>query len=205
MAPLTIGLTGGIAAGKSEALAVFGRLGAQTLSSDAVVHELLGDETVRKRLVERWGEDVAPGGTVDRERVSAVVFERPQELAWLEGVLHPLVGQRIANWRSSLPAGSELAVVEVPLLFEAAMEDAFDATVAVVATDEVRRERGAPRGQDLLEERAARQLSQDEKAARADFVIRNDGSLAQLEERLARLADVLRERAPGRDRDPLQT
>jgi dephospho-CoA kinase len=205
MSPLTVGLTGGIAAGKSEALAAFGRLGAQTLSSDAVVHELLGDERVRERLVERWGEDVAPGGTVDRARVSAVVFERPEELAWLEGVLHPLVGQRVTDWRSSLPAGSELAVVEVPLLFEAAMEGAFDATVAVVAADEVRRERGAARGQDLLEERAARQLSQEEKAARADFVVRNDGSLEQLEERLSRLADELRATAAGRDRDPLQT
>ena len=67
--PLTIGLTGGIAAGKSEALAAFERLGAATISSDAVVHELLEREPLLPRLVERWGEEVAPGGEVDRNRI----------------------------------------------------------------------------------------------------------------------------------------
>jgi dephospho-CoA kinase len=202
---LKIGLTGGIAAGKSEALAAFERLGAATISSDAVVHELLGDQQVRERLVARWGAEIAPGGKVDRERVARVVFEQPQELAWLEGVLHPLVGERVAAWASSLSAETDLAVVEVPLLFEAAMADAFDATVAVVANDEVRRERAAARGHGLVDERAARQLRQEEKAARADHVIRNDGSLDELERRLAELAAELRREAAEHDRDPLQT
>jgi dephospho-CoA kinase len=203
--PLTIGLTGGIAAGKSEALAAFERLGAATMSSDAVVHELLGDQEVRERLIERWGPEIAPGGRVDRERVSRVVFERPGDLAWLESLLHPLVGDRIAAWISSLPARPEIAVVEVPLLFEAAMEAAFDATVAVVAPEEARRERAAARGQGLVSERAARQLRQEEKAARADHVIHNDGSLQQLEARLADLVAQLRRGAAEHDRDPLQT
>jgi dephospho-CoA kinase len=90
--PSLIGLTGGIAAGKSEALRILAELGAETISTDAVVHELLGSDVVRDRLVERWGAEVAPDGVVDRGRVGGIVFERPEELGWLESVLHPLVG-----------------------------------------------------------------------------------------------------------------
>jgi dephospho-CoA kinase len=202
--PLMIGLTGGIAAGKSEALSAFERLGAATISSDAVVHELLGDEQVRRSLVERWGEDVAPGGEVDRGRIGQIVFEQPEELEWLEGELHPRVGERILAWRQALPAGTEVAVVEVPLLFEVAMEGVFDATVAVVADEEIRRSRAEARGQALVEERAARQLRQDEKAARADHVIRNDGSLQQLEQELSSLLAELRPPAGDSRADPVQ-
>jgi dephospho-CoA kinase len=185
--PLLIGLTGGIAAGKSEALAAFGRLGAETISSDAVVHELLGSPEVRDRLVERWGEEVAPQGSVDRAGVGTIVFERPEELAWLEGVLHPLVGERIDAWRRALDAGTEFAVVEVPLLFETGMEAAFDTTVAVIAEDGVRGERAEARGQVLFEGRESRQLSQEEKASRTDHVVRNDGSVEDLERELSEL------------------
>jgi dephospho-CoA kinase len=187
MAPLLIGLTGGIAAGKSEALAALGRLGAETISSDAVVHELLGSEEMRDRLVERWGAQVAPGGAIDRTRVGEIVFERPDELAWLEAELHPRVGERIDAWRRSLDPATRFGVVEVPLLFEAAMADAFDATVAVIADEEVRRRRAEQRGQALLDERTARQLDQGEKAARADHVVQNDGSLEDLERKLSEL------------------
>jgi dephospho-CoA kinase len=193
--PAFIGLTGAVAAGKSEALAVLGRLGAATLSSDAIVHELLGSERVRDRLVERWGRQVAPSGEVDRGEVGALVFERPEELAWLESELHPLVGEEIASWRASLPADAEVAVVEVPLLFEAGMEPAFDATVAILADDATRARRAGTRGTDALSEREARQLSQEEKAARATYVVWNDGSIEELEARLEALWQRLREAA----------
>jgi dephospho-CoA kinase len=201
VAPLLIGLTGGIAAGKSEALAAFGRLGASTISSDAVVHELLDSPEVRDRLTERWGTEIAPAGSVDRGRVGEIVFEQPGELAWLEAELHPRVGERIAAWRRSLDSDTEFGVVEVPLLFEAAMADAFDVTVAVVADDETRRRRAAKRGQGLVEERDARQLDQDEKARRADHVIRNDGSIDDLERQLSELLAKLarQERRSGPD------
>jgi dephospho-CoA kinase len=189
--PLTIGLTGGIAAGKSEALAAFGRLGAATISSDAVVHELLESEPLLGRLTERWGEDVAPGGVVDRGRVGEIVFADPEQLSWLESQVHPLVGERIASWLASLPAETEIAVVEVPLLFESGMEGAFDETVAVVTSDEVRRGRAAVRGQALVGEREARQLSQDEKAGRATHVVANDGSIEDLERSLSALVAKL--------------
>jgi dephospho-CoA kinase len=194
--PAFVGLTGAVAAGKSEAMAAFARLGAATLSSDAVTHELLGGSEVREQLVERWGEAVLVDGQVERARVGEIVFGRPDELAWLESVLHPLVGARIAEWRQSLPAETSLAVVEVPLLFETGMERAFDATVCVVADDSVRAARAGARGTELLEGRSGRQLSQEEKAARATHVISNDGSLAELEERVAQLMPALAALSP---------
>lgn len=185
--PLTIGLTGGIAAGKSESLAAFERLGAATISSDAVVHELLDSEPLLGRLTERWGEGIAPGGRVDRSKVGEIVFADPEQLKWLEAQIHPLVGERIGGWLGSLGDEVEVAVVEVPLLFEGEMAPVFDTTVAVVTADEVRRARAEARGHALVSEREARQLSQEEKAARAEHVIENDGSLADLEGRLSAL------------------
>lgn len=190
--PLTIGLTGGIAAGKSEALAAFGRLGAATLSSDAVVHELLESEPLRGRLVERWGPEVAPGDTVDRARIGEIVFADPEQLTWLEQQIHPLVGERIGAWLTALPADADVAVIEVPLLFESGMEAVFDTTVSIVTADEVRRERAAARGHALVDEREARQLAQDEKAARAEHAIANDGSVEDLERSLSALLAKLR-------------
>ena len=193
MPPLTIGLTGGIAAGKSTALAAFERLGAATISSDAVVHELLDAEPLLGRLTERWGADVAPDGRVDRARVGEIVFADPEQLSWLESQVHPLVGERIGSWLASLPAEAEIAVVEVPLLFESGMENVFDKTVVVVADEDVRAERAAARGHQLVEARAARQLTQDEKAQKADFVVRNDGTVEELETKLSEVLGKLRE------------
>lgn len=189
--PLTIGLTGGIAAGKSTALAAFERLGAATVSSDAVVHELLDSEPLLGRLTERWGGEVAPNGHVDRSKIGEVVFADPDELAWLEGQIHPLVEERIGSWLGSLGDDTKLAVVEVPLLFEGEMAPVFDTTIAVIAPDEARRARAEARGHALVGERDARQLDQEEKAARAEHVIENDGTLDDLEQRLSALVAKL--------------
>jgi dephospho-CoA kinase len=189
--PLTIGLTGGIAAGKSEALAAFGRLGAATISSDAVVHELLEGEPLLSRLIERWGAEVAPEGRVDRNRIGEIVFADRDELTWLERQIHPLVGERLGAWMGALPDDDRVAVVEVPLLFESEMADAFDTTVAVVASEEVRRSRAEARGHALVGEREARQLAQEEKAARAEHVVENDGSVEELERKLSALVEKL--------------
>jgi dephospho-CoA kinase len=176
-----IGLTGGIGAGKSEVLAAFERLGAATLSTDRVTHELLDDDEVRTALIGRWGDRVAPNGQIDRDEVGRIVFESPEELGWLESVLHPRVGVHVLEWRQSLEPEFEVAVVEVPLLFEAAMEDAFDATVAVVADDQIRERRLRERGQAGLEGREDRQLDQAEKERRAGHVIRNERTHDELE------------------------
>jgi dephospho-CoA kinase len=186
-----VGLTGGIGAGKSEALAAFARLGAATLSTDEVTHELLADPEVRRALIERWGEEVATDGEVDRGRVAEIVFADPGELAWLESQLHPRVGAHVLGWRSRLDPGIEVAVVEVPLLFEAAMEEAFDETVAVVADDQLREWRLRERGQAGLAGREDRQLDQAEKADRADYVLRNDGTLEDLERAAAEILEEI--------------
>jgi dephospho-CoA kinase len=187
-----IGLTGGIGAGKSEALKALERLGAATLSTDAVTHELLSTGEVRDLLVERLGEEVAPGGSIDRSAVASRVFGDDDQRKWLESVLWPRVGRRVADFRESVD-DAPAAVVEVPLLFESGMEAAFDKTIVVVADEDVRSERAAARGHELVAERTSRQLTQDEKAQRADFVVRNDGSVEELEmklsEVLAKLSD----------------
>jgi dephospho-CoA kinase len=187
-----VGLTGGMGAGKSTALDALGGLGAQVLSTDAVVHELYGDRQVKDAVVGRWGAEIAPGGVVDRGAVAARAFAGgSEERRWLESLLWPLVGVRIAAWlehvRALRPA-PRAAVVEVPLLFEAGMERGFDATIAVIAQEQTRRERAAKRGHALAAERVARQLSQEEKAQRATFVVHNDGTEGDLRRELA---DVL--------------
>jgi dephospho-CoA kinase len=192
-----IGLTGGIGAGKSEALAAFERRGVPVLSTDKVAHDILDDDQVREALVGRWGEGIAPDGAVDRDKVGEIVFADRDELTWLESVTHPRVGAHVLEWRQGLGPEVEIAVVEIPLLFEAAMEDAFDATLAVVAEDEIRDARLRERGQAGLAGREGRQLDQAEKVRRADHVIRNDASLEELDREVNQLIDELRKGGGG--------
>ena len=183
MAPF-VGLTGGLGAGKSEALRLLGELGAATLSTDDVVHELLEGDELRDALVARFGPEVAVDGRLERSRIAERVFGDDEARAWLERVLWPRVGERVAAWRAEV--GEErVAVVEVPLLFESGMEVVFDSTIAVIADEPVRERRAAERGHAAVAERAGRQLTQAQKADRADFTVRNDGSLDELKETLS--------------------
>ena len=189
-----VGLTGGIGAGKSTALAALEALGAAVLSTDQVVHELYETEEVRAAVVARFGTEVAPGGGVDRAALATRAFATDEDRHWLEGLLWPRVGERMVSWRDELEHRSpapRAAVVEVPLLFEAGMESGFDATIAVVAPEEVRAERAAGRGHHALDERAARQLTQQEKAQRATYVVVNDGDLDALRAKLSSVLEML--------------
>jgi dephospho-CoA kinase len=192
-----VGLTGGLGAGKSTALEALERLGAATLSTDAVVHELYASDAVRDAVVARWGDDVAPGGVVDRSAIARHVFAAPDERAWLEGLLWPRVGERVAAWYAEVRARTPpppAAVVETPLLFEAGMERIYDATIAVVADEDVRRDRAGARGHHAVDERAARQLPQEEKAARATYVVANSGTVDELTLALSRVLENLHTR-----------
>jgi len=179
--PLSVAITGGIGAGKSEALAAFARHGAATISSDEAVHELYDDPDVQAALAERFG-------TSDRRAVSAQAVGDRDALIWLEQLLHPRVIERTEAWRDELarlPNPPDLAVNEVPLLYEAGAEGRFDAVVVITAPRELR----AGRAGDRLDEREQRLLPDEEKVNRADFAYVNDGSLEELD---AFVADVAR-------------
>jgi dephospho-CoA kinase len=170
------------------------RLGAAVLSTDRVVHELYEDPEVRQEAIERFGAEVAPGGRIDRSEVAHRAFATPEDRAWLEGLLWPRVGARIVEWRQHVDQASpppRAAVVEVPLLFESGLEGQFDATIAVVAEEGLRAERAGARGHEALEARAARQLSQEEKRARATYVVENNGSVDELESKLSAILAML--------------
>jgi dephospho-CoA kinase len=181
-----VGLTGGLGAGKSEALRLLDELGAATRSTDAVVHELLITDELRDEVAERLGSGVLRDGALDRSAIAERVFGDEEARAWLEGVLWPRVGERVAAWRAGV-GDDHVAVVEVPLLFEAGMERVFDHTIAVVADEGVRERRAAARGHASVAERSGRQLTQAEKAEKADFTVRNDGSLTELREALSQV------------------
>jgi dephospho-CoA kinase len=185
-----VGLTGGLGAGKSESLRALAELGAATLSTDAVVHDLLASDELLDIVTERLGPEVAPDGRLDRSLIAAHVFGDDEARAWLEGELWPRVGRRVTEWKQEVEAldpAPPAAVVEVPLLFESGMEAAFDATIAVIADESLREERAGARGHAAVSERTGRQLSQAEKAERADFEVRNDGTLDELRHTLSQV------------------
>jgi dephospho-CoA kinase len=189
-----LGLTGGIGSGKSTALDALERLGAASLSTDRVVHELYETDEVRDEVAARFGPQVLSGGAVDRGALAKAAFATAEDRGWLEQLLWPKVGRRMVAWRDGLERSAEpprAAVVEVPLLFESGMEGAFDATIAVIADESVRHQRASARGHQALDERGARQLSQEEKAQRATYVVVNDGSVGQLEVKLSAILDML--------------
>jgi dephospho-CoA kinase len=195
--PVAVAITGGIGAGKSEALRAFARHGAATVSSDEIVHRLLReDEEIRAALRERWGERVfRDDGDVMREAVGHIVFEDRAELEWLESVLHPRVAREYMAWRAALaqlPEPPAVAVTEVPLLYEVGGDERFDAVVAITAPPELRAERSPG---VATEERERRLLADEEKVRRADYAFVNDGSLAALDAFVASVLAELEARA----------
>jgi dephospho-CoA kinase len=194
--PLAVAITGGIGAGKSEALAAFARHGAATISSDEIVHRLLReDEQVRKALLERFGERILDeAGQIDRSAVAEVVFPDRKQLDWLERLLHPLVTREYLDWRdelAGLPDAPAVSATEVPLLYEVGGQDRFDAVVVITAPPDVR----AARSEVPAELREPRLLPDEEKAKLADYVYVNDGSLNELDAFVAGVVDDLSSRA----------
>jgi dephospho-CoA kinase len=180
--PLAVAVTGGIGAGKSEALRAFERRCVPVRSSDEIVHRLIaGDPEVRAALEQRFG-------TTERARIAEIVFADRDELAWLEGLLHPRVRDETQAWRETLDA--DVCAVEIPLLYETGADVAFDAVVVITAPEEVR----AARTSIQLAERAARLLPDAEKVRRADFAYVNDGSLDELDAFVERVLGELRSR-----------
>jgi dephospho-CoA kinase len=196
MAPF-IGLTGGIGAGKSTALAVLERLGAVCLSTDRVVHELYESPDVRDAVINRFGPEVidpARPGEIDRGALAGKAFATDEGRRWLEELLWPRVGARMMAWRREQERADptpRALVVEVPLLFESGLDRGYDATIAVTADEPVRHERALGRGHQALDERTARQLTQEEKSQRATYTVVNDGTEAELAAKLSAILDTL--------------
>jgi len=182
--PLAVAITGGIGAGKSEALAAFRRHGAATVSSDEIVHHLLAEnEEVGAAVTERFG-------STDRARIAEVVFADPAELEWLEALLHPLVSHEYLTWRerlAELPDAPKVCVTEVPLLYEVGADERFDKVVVITAPETMRAERTRVPGDG----RAERLLPEEEKVERADFSYVNDGSLDELDAFVAGVMEEL--------------
>ena len=180
---MTIAVTGPFACGKSTLVQMLGEFGAETISADEIVHDLLSDdlETITC-VVERFGEEVRGERGIDRKALGERVFGDPEVLQDLEDVLHPLVRRETDRRASATDA--EVFVVEIPLLFEGGHSGTFDLTAAVTAPEERRREWAAERGVGEERRRAIerRQLSGEEKARRADFVVVNDAGLDKLRE-----------------------
>jgi dephospho-CoA kinase len=189
--PVAVAVTGGIGAGKSEALAAFGRHGAETISSDEIVHRLLRDDPeVRRALLERFGRRIlGEDDEIDRSAIAEIVFADREALDWLEGLLHPLVVEEYMRWReelAQLPIPPAVSATEVPLLYEVGGQDRFDAVVVVTAPPELR----AQRSEVPADQREPRLLPDSVKVAQADFSFVNDGSLEELD---AFVAEVVKE------------
>jgi dephospho-CoA kinase len=191
--PLAVAITGGIGAGKSEALSSFARHGAATVSSDEIVHHLLRREEVRQAVVAEVGAGViGPDGEIDRGALATVVFNDRAALRWLEELLHPLVSVEYLQWREdlgALPNPPQVAVTEVPLLFETGGEERFDKVVVITAPKQLRRARSTV----ATDERESRLLPDAEKVLRADYAYRNLGSLEELDAFVASvMSDLIR-------------
>jgi dephospho-CoA kinase len=189
--PVSVAVTGGIGAGKSEALKAFQRHGAAVLSSDAIVHRLLAeDDEVRAELRARLGDEVFDAdGDVVRARVAERVFADAALREWLEALLHPRVVQEYLLWReeqAQKPRPPALTVTEVPLLYEVGGESRFDKVVVITAAAEVRAERHA-----FADSRGERLLPDEEKVRRADFAYVNDGTLDELDSFVADVVEDL--------------
>src|SRR5262249_10753645 len=195
-APIAVAITGGIGAGKTEALLAFARHGAATISSDDIVHYLLReDPEVRRALLERFGTGILDDAdNIDRAAISAIVFEDREALAWLEALLHPRVVAHYLAWRESLaelPDPPAVAATEVPLLYEVGGESRFDVVVVITAPEDVRRERARGAG---ASRREARLRADEEKVERADFAYVNDGTRQELDDFVAQTMRTLEAR-----------
>jgi dephospho-CoA kinase len=201
--PIAVAITGGIGAGKSTALAAFRAHGAATVSSDEIVHHLLGsDDAVRDALVARFGDGIlGDDGRPDRAAIGRRVFGDADALAWLESLLHPLVSAEYLRWReqlAGLPDPPDVCVTEVPLLYEVGAEERFDAVVVITAPRQLREQRRrVPR-----DDRDDRLLPDREKVRRADFHYVNTGTYEDLDAWVVETLAELRRRARAGDTAP---
>jgi dephospho-CoA kinase len=200
-----IGLAGGVGAGKSAVAAILARLGCVVCNSDDLGRQALHDPAIRERLVGWWGRQVLnEAGEIDRAAVAAIVFSRPPELRRLESLVHPWIEARRRALFEQAPVGACALVIDAPLLFEAGLEAECDAVIFVDADRGTRQARLAEeRGWDeqTLGRREDSQLPLDEKRARSDYVISNNGDLRALAEQVHRTLNEIVQHAGADERN----
>ena len=195
---ISVGLTGSIAAGKSEVAKLLSAAGIPVFESDAEVHSLYAEKTTRD-LLGKVFPDVIVDGNIDRQRLGQRVLGSPDDLRELESLIHPLVRKRrerfIAHWRKQ---GAPLVALDIPLLFETGQEKEVDYVIVVSANEDVQRRRAMVRP-GMTEAKLAgiltRQMPDVEKRRRADFIIENSGTLEQLRIQVNALSSKLAELA----------
>ena len=189
---MIVGLTGGMGCGKSTASRLFSELGFRLIDCDAIVREeVLVDPAIVSTIIGHFGPSVAPGGVINRSALAAKVFVHPDELRWLEALIHPEVSSR---WRARTAAEPKAFwVVEVPLLFENDLHKLFDFVVCVACSHDKQLVRLKQRGvsRELAEQRIAQQLPLSRKVELSDFVLSNDGSPEFLKSQVTCLATRL--------------
>jgi len=185
---MKIAVTGGIASGKTSVVQLFKKFGAHIVSADTVVHQLLSPETkIGKKVIALLGAEVVTDNQINHDSIAHIVFNNAKLLHNLEKILHPAVNEEIEREYQQVKRnkGAKLFVAEIPLLFEIGAEESFDLTIAVDADDLICCERFKQKnskGHDEYHRRMLHQLLPKEKSQRADIVISNNGSLAQLEQ-----------------------
>lgn len=195
---ITVGLTGSIAAGKSEVGKLFSSAGIPVFDSDAEVHDLYAEKTIVD-LIGRTFPDVIIGGNIDRQRLGQRVLGSPEDLRKLESLIHPLVKRGrerfISLWRKQNCA---FVILDIPLLYETGEDQKLDYVVVVSTNEEVQRNRAMARTgmtREKLTDILVRQLPDSEKRRRADFIIENSGSLEHLRKQVDALCKKLGELA----------
>ena len=186
---MIVGVLGGIGAGKSTVTRLFADLGAEVIHADDIAHDVLETPAVREALRARLGEGfLGPGGTMDRKALAARVFENPEELEMLEGLIHPRVTERIHSRVQEIGPG-KLIVLDVPLLAASPLQRLCDEILFVEADLDTRRKRVEARGwaPGELERRESRQDDLNKKRSLADRIIDNSGTLEETRRQVERL------------------
>ena len=185
-----IGLAGGIGSGKSAVADILARLGCVVCNADDLAREALRQREIRDEIVRWWGRGVLDdAGEIDRGAVAAIVFSRPEERERLESLVHPWVQARRKTLFEQAPADASALVIDAPLLFEAGLDAECNAVIFVEADRGTRLARVADgRGWDeqTLGRREDSQLPLDEKRARSDYVVSNNGDLRALSRQVHR-------------------